>query len=136
MKKGFTLIELLAVVIVLSLIMVIAVPYVMKTLNDSRKKTFDTQAKSIWQSAEKQYLADSMRGIEKHCYGTGELDLATIAPNVSYYVNLDENGKVVSIKVQDPVEKFIAEGTSQNGITITSDRTLTTDTPILKCDEE
>ena len=136
MKKGFTLIELLAVVIVLSLIMVIAVPYVMKTLNDSRKKTFDTQAKSIWQSAEKQYLADSMRGIEKRCYGTGELDLATIASNVSYYVNLNESGKVVSIKVQDPVEKFIAEGTSQNGITITSDRTLTTDTPILKCDEE
>lgn len=136
MKKGFTLIELLAVVIVLSLIMVIAVPYIMKTLNDSRKKTFDTQAKSIWQSAEKQYLADSMRGIEKYCYGTGDLDLATIAPNVSYYVNLDENGKVTSIKVQDPVEKFIAEGTTQNGITITSDRTLTTDTPILKCDEE
>ena len=42
MKKGFTLIELLAVVIVLSLIMVIAVPYVMKTLNDSKKKTFET----------------------------------------------------------------------------------------------
>ena len=38
MKKGFTLIELLAVIIILGVVALIAVPSITKVLDDSRKK--------------------------------------------------------------------------------------------------
>ena len=46
-KIGFTLIELLAVIIILGIIMVIAVPSVTTYISSSRKKTYVTTAKEI-----------------------------------------------------------------------------------------
>ncbi len=46
-EKGFTLIELLAVIIILGVIMLIAIPSVTKYINDSRKKTYITTTKEI-----------------------------------------------------------------------------------------
>ena len=45
--KGFTLIELLAVIIILGILMIIAVPSVTKYINDTRKKTYISIAESI-----------------------------------------------------------------------------------------
>ena len=46
-KKGFTLIELLAVIIILGILMIIAVPAVTKYINDSRRNSYVSTAKSI-----------------------------------------------------------------------------------------
>ena len=46
-QKGFTLIELLAVIIILGILMVIAIPSVSKYINDSRKSTYVTTAKQL-----------------------------------------------------------------------------------------
>lgn len=46
-KKGFTLIELLAVIVILGVIMVIAVPAVTKYINQSRKDSYISTAKSF-----------------------------------------------------------------------------------------
>ncbi len=46
-KKAFTLIELLAVIIILGIIMVIAIPSVTKYISNSRKESYATTAKSI-----------------------------------------------------------------------------------------
>ena len=40
-KKGFTLVELLAVIIILSLVLVIAVPSVNKYIKQSKEKAYD-----------------------------------------------------------------------------------------------
>jgi len=45
-KKGFTLIELLAVIVILGLLLLIAVPSITKYINESRKKTLTTTIKS------------------------------------------------------------------------------------------
>ena len=45
-KKGFTLIELLAVIIILGVIMLIAIPSVTKYISDSRKKAYISTVKS------------------------------------------------------------------------------------------
>ncbi len=46
-KNGFTLIELLAVIVILGVIMVIAVPAVTKYINNSRKDSFVITAKNF-----------------------------------------------------------------------------------------
>ncbi len=50
-KKGFTLIELLAVIIILGVIMLIAIPSVTRYINDSRKETYIDTAKQIVKGA-------------------------------------------------------------------------------------
>ena len=45
--KGFTLIELLAVIIILGILMIIAIPSVTKYINDSRKSSYISTAKEI-----------------------------------------------------------------------------------------
>ena len=46
-NKGFTLIELLAVIIILGILMIIAIPSVTKYINDSRKSAYIDTAKQI-----------------------------------------------------------------------------------------
>ena len=50
-KKGFTLIELLAVIVVLALILVLTIPTVLKTMNDSKKKTFQMYGQKVVNAA-------------------------------------------------------------------------------------
>lgn len=46
-KKGFTLIELLGVIVILSIIMLIAIPNVVSTLEKSKKDTYIADAKKM-----------------------------------------------------------------------------------------
>ena len=46
-KKGFTLIELLAVIIILGVIMLIAIPSVTRYISDSRKNSYIDTARQI-----------------------------------------------------------------------------------------
>ena len=51
-KKGFTLVELLAVIIILSLVLVIAVPSVNKYIKQSKEKAYDAQISTIIEAAQ------------------------------------------------------------------------------------
>ena len=120
MKKGFTLIELLAVIIILAILMFVAVPNVLSTLNDAKQKTFVTQAQSIWKSAEQTFIVHSLTGEQKECYDlSNPLDLGSISNSISYVVRMNiQTGKVSSIKVLDTTQNFLAEGVTTNGITV------------------
>ena len=51
-EKGFTLIELLAVIVILTLIMLIVTPLILKIIQDARKEAFRASAYGIMKSAE------------------------------------------------------------------------------------
>ena len=59
-KKGFTLIELLAVIIVLALILVFAIPAVLDTSTRAQKKTFATYARRVLTLAQEYIEAERL----------------------------------------------------------------------------
>ena len=71
-KKGFTLIELLAVIIILGILMVIAVPAVTKYIDESRKSTYVNSAKNI-------------AGGARNLINSGRLDLSD--EDTTYYID-------------------------------------------------
>ncbi|MDD7102462.1 MAG: type II secretion system protein, partial [Firmicutes bacterium] len=56
-KRGFTMIELLAVLVILGIIMVIAVPSVVGYLQDSKQKYYEQLEDSVM-TAGKEYFSD------------------------------------------------------------------------------
>jgi len=61
-RNGFTLVELLAVIVILAIILVIAVPQIMNTIENARLGAFRSTAKLIATSAEKEFLVQQTLG--------------------------------------------------------------------------
>jgi prepilin-type N-terminal cleavage/methylation domain-containing protein len=55
-KKGFTLIELLAVIVILSIILLIAVPLVNGIIEETKKSAFSSSASMIAKTVENEFL--------------------------------------------------------------------------------
>jgi type IV pilus assembly protein PilA len=58
-KNGFTLVELLAVIVVLALLMVIAIPAVLDVMNQARRSTFIEMATKVITNTMTQYTYDA-----------------------------------------------------------------------------
>ena len=65
-EKGITLIELLAVIIILSVIMVIAVPKVLDVINKSKEEAFIDSAYGISDSAKYYYFQNNIPNFLHH----------------------------------------------------------------------
>ena len=75
-KKGFTLVELLAVIVVLAIIMIFAIPNVMNSVDDARKGMFKNYAQKVINSAEQTYQTDILlNNAGKTCYTLSDLGL-------------------------------------------------------------
>ena len=61
-KKGFTLIELLAVILILGIIALIAIPTVNKILTEARESAFLISMKNVENAAEQECLTEKMKG--------------------------------------------------------------------------
>ena len=60
-KNGFTLIELLAVIAILALLVVFAVPNIIKMFGDSKKKAFVTETQSVFKTAESEIISRQIK---------------------------------------------------------------------------
>lgn len=59
-KKGFTLIELLAVITIMGILMLVAIPAVSRTIENSRRDTFADNAKTYINTVRNAVLADEL----------------------------------------------------------------------------
>ena len=95
-KKGFTLIELLAVIIILGILMIIAIPSVTKYISDSRKSAYVDTAKQVANAT-------------KNLVNSGKIEMYNT--NITYFVPSScikiENGE----KAKSPYGDFIADKT-------------------------
>lgn len=87
--KGFTLIELLAVIVIMGILMMVAIPAVSRTIENSRKDTFVDVAKQYANQVKTLWAAD---GLE--CKALTEADSAylvssAVAAGRDYYVVID-----------------------------------------------
>ncbi len=99
-KKGFTLIELLATILILALLMLVAVPNVMSTIDKNKKDTYIEDAKKMITLAEYEIRSDTSIELptEGNCIVIllGSLDLTDFneGPEGGNY-NLDESYVVI-----------------------------------------
>ena len=66
-KKGFTLVELVAVIIILGIILLIAIPGINIQLKNARKDAFEVTCKKIYESDEKYELYQDLVGSDNEC---------------------------------------------------------------------
>ncbi len=111
-KNGFTLVELLAVIVILAIILVIAVPQIMNTIKDARKGSFESSAKLIASNAETYWLTKQTLG-ETLPTTAACADLASLSADYgTCTVTIDNAGKA-------KVSLAGAEGGKFNGCTVT-----------------
>lgn len=92
MKKinhnGFTLIELLAVIVIMGILMMVAIPAVSRTIENARKDTFIETAKSYVNAVQTLWTADGLR-----C--GNENTVSSAVDDGDYYVEINTRGKKI-----------------------------------------
>ena len=76
-RKGFTLVELLAVIVVLAIIILVAMPNVLSAMEKARQNAFVTEATEICKVAQNAYNTDlldgNLAGESNPCYSLDQL---------------------------------------------------------------
>lgn len=115
-KKGFTLVELLAVIVILAVILVIALPQMMDTIDDAKEASLISSAKLIAASAETKKATNNTLGINDTITCD---DLTKITEDYkNCNIIFDDNGSAyVSIEGAGKFEgKYICSGTRTEAV--------------------
>lgn len=86
-RKGFTLTELLAILIILAITSIIAIPVVISSLNNSKNNVYDNQVRAI-EKATENYFLDISADIEE--------------PAVIYLSDILNSGYMSDNKIYNP----------------------------------
>ena len=111
-KKGFTLVELLAVIAILDILVIIALPNVLSIFNSAKKSTFVTEVQSIYKQAQTDFINDSIKssGAKYYCSAAAgskngsskdnckNLNLTTTK---EYAIYMTSDGAIVYLGVKD-----------------------------------
>ena len=139
-NKGFTLVEILAVIIILGILMIIAVPAVTQHISDSRKTTFITSSNKLIEAAldeitDMEYSVsnpdytyyiptkclDAQNG-DKSAYGSFVSSFVVVTykdgKNYFYYTGFDDTGHGILLTYRDLLDESVIK-TGLNSIDTT-----------------
>lgn len=113
-KQGFTLIELLAVIAILAVIMLIAIPSVLRLVDDAKKGAFKSSASAIVKAAENVNSRKTAVGEEfeevTFTYNNGKETSSKPGYSLDYKGSKPNSGKIV-VDTQGRVKMAIHDGT-------------------------
>lgn len=84
-KKGFTLIEIIVVVVILAVLMAVAVPSVLKYLNEADNAKYEAQARAVMMAAQTEVAKDAVTNA-----GYDGTDILNRVKNVSSVTTLTD----------------------------------------------
>ena len=103
-NKGFTLIELLAVITIMGILMLVAIPAISRTIENSRRDTFANTAEEYIRGVSNAVSSDELK-----CNVSGSATIDTMiaaVPAGTYYVNIDtKSGETYAQQTQDLMEQ-------------------------------
>ncbi len=118
-KKGFTLIELLAVIVILSVLILIALPSVLNIMNKARRDAFKDEVASIASAAENAYAVSDVSSSCKISFDQlQKYNYIDEKSGYSGYISFDENGTISEIKIKNSNNKYLASGNNKNDISV------------------
>lgn len=115
-NKGFTLVELLAVVAILSLLVIIALPNIMAMFKDAKENAFLNECKQIYKTAQSQWMTDSMFNTDSQTYVRCKSGVCPQALKMSgreeleYYVKFNKSGQIVNLYATDGSYQYSYNG--------------------------
>lgn len=99
MKKGFTLVELLAVIVIIGVVTLIAVPSITKNISSTKKRLYKVQVQDIELSAKK-WATDSYESLDKEYLNSSYVSITM----------LQELGYLSKEKIYSPKDKSVMQG--------------------------
>ena len=99
MKKGFTLVELLAVIVIIGVVTLIAVPAITKNISSSKERLYKVQVQDI-ELAAKKWATDSYESLDKEYLNSSYVSIAM----------LQELGYLSKEKIYNPKNKEVMLG--------------------------
>lgn len=128
-KKGFTLIEIIVVLVILAVLMALAVPSVMKYIDEANNAKYLTDARAVYQAADVEIAKDyaDNKALDGSTWGTFDSfhELLTDATGVdcSGVVPVTDGGAVVAFDDADDTQITDPKVVNKYQITLTEGST-------------
>ena len=145
-RKGFTLIELLAVIVIMGILMLVAIPAMQRYINNSKKKTYINTVKEIVNIAKNSLAdkddsltcADGATAVKIISNDTNALESPAKSPydsskNITVYVTFDSNYKATGVIATDGTYKINSTIDGDYGSSTNFGKSITITEPTKVC---